>query len=86
MDKLKYDAYPAIFTYEDSRRIAVVFPDFDAATSGTTDKDALLSAQELLNCVLCGLEADGCPIPVPTPASDLQLQRNERVVLVKLHN
>ena len=40
--------YPAVFTYEESQEIAVVFPDLDAATSGENDGDALFSARELL--------------------------------------
>src|SRR5699024_8531010 len=59
--------YPAVFTYEPGQEIAVVFPDLDAATSGVDDNDALLSARELLGCVMFGLEEDGEEIPVPTP-------------------
>ena len=44
--------YPAVFTYEPDQEIAVVFPDLDCATSGVNDDDALLSARELLGCVL----------------------------------
>ena len=35
--------YPAIFTYEENQEIAITFPDFDVATSGENDDDALLS-------------------------------------------
>ena len=51
--------YPAVFTYEEEQEIAVVFPDLDVATSGENDDDALLSARELLGCVMFGLEEDG---------------------------
>ena len=51
--------YPAVFSYAPDQEIAVTFPDLDVATSGTDDTDALLSARELLGCVLCGLEEDG---------------------------
>ena len=51
--------YPAVFSYAPDQEIAVTFPDLDVATSGTDDIDALLSARELLGCVLCGLEEDG---------------------------
>ena len=44
--------YPAVFTYEEGQEIAVTFPDLDAATSGVDQNDALLSARELLGCVL----------------------------------
>ena len=57
--------YPAVFTYETGQEIAVVFPDLKCATSGINDDDALLSARELLGCVLNGLEEDGEEIPSP---------------------
>ena len=44
--------YPAIFTYESGQKISVDFPDLKCATSGTDADDALLSALELLGCVL----------------------------------
>lgn len=77
--------YPAVFTYEEGEEIAVVFPDLDAATSGINDDDALLSARELLGCVMFGLEEDGEDIPVPTALSAITLEPNERVVLVDVY-
>lgn len=74
--------YPAVFTYEAGQEIAVVFPDFDAATSGEDDVDALLSARELLGCVICGMEEDGEDLPPPTPLDKVSLSEGERVVLV----
>lgn len=84
MSKTKKDRYfyPAVFTYEDGKEIAVVYPDLDVATSGTDDHDALLSARELLGIVMFGLEEDGEPIPEPTPLSKVRLEANERAVLV----
>ena len=55
--------YPAIFIYEPGKEIAIDFHDLKCATSGTNDDDALLSARELLGCVLNGLEEDGEEIP-----------------------
>lgn len=77
--------YPAVFTYEDGEEIAVVFPDLDVATSGENDDDALLSARELLGCVMFGLEEDGEEIPAPTPLSEVKLDSNERAVLVDVY-
>lgn len=77
--------YPAVFTYEEGREIAVEFPDLNCATSGENDDDALLSARELLGCVLFGLEEDGEPIPAPTPLADIRVQDNERSVLVDVY-
>ncbi len=77
--------YPAIFTYEPNQEIAVVFPDLDCATSGETEDDALLSARELLGCVLCGLEEDGETIPQPTPLRNVNVAPNERAVLIDVY-
>ena len=63
--------YPAVFSYAPDQEIAVTFPDLDVATSGTDDIDALLSARELLGCVLCGLEEDGEDMPAPPPQADV---------------
>lgn len=85
MKKTERYVFPAVFTYEPDREIAVVFPDLDAATSGTDDNDALLSARELLGCVLYGMEEDGEEIPAPTPLSRVETADNERAVLVDVY-
>ena len=77
--------YPAVFTYEPGQEIAVVFPDLDVATSGTDEDDALLSARELLGITMQGLEEDGEEIPTPTPLPNVEVQENERVVLVDVY-
>lgn len=74
--------YPAIFTYEKGQEIAVTFPDLDAATSGTDDDDAFLSARECLGITLYGMEEDDIPAPAPSPLSSIHVKENERVVLV----
>ncbi len=74
--------YPAVFTYEEGREIAVVFPDLDAATSGIDDQDALLSARELLGCVMFGLEEDGEEIPKPSALNSIVADAGQRVILV----
>lgn len=74
--------YPAVFTFEPGREIAVVFPDLDCATSGENEDDALLSARECLGCVLHGLEEDGEDIPAPTPLTQIKTKENERAVLI----
>ena len=85
MKKTERYVFPAVFTYEPGQEIAVVFPDLDAATSGTDDNDALLSARELLGCVLYGMEEDGEDIPAPTPLSRVETADNERAVLVDVY-
>ena len=85
MKKVERYFYPAVFTYEQGQEIAVFFPDLGCATSGTNEDDALLSARELLGCVLNGLEEDGENIPAPTPLPLVKLEENERVVLVDVY-
>ena len=77
--------YPAVFIYEPGQEIAVDFPDLGAATSGTDEDDALLSARELLGIVLYGMEEDGETIPEPTSLADIKLKDNERAVLVDVY-
>ena len=83
--KVERHFYPAVFTYEEGQEIAVTFPDLDAATSGENDDDALLSARELLGCVMFGRETDGEAIPEPTPLNAVALEANERAVLVDVY-
>ena len=85
MKKVERYVYPAVFTYEPGQEIAVDFPDLKCATSGTNDDDALLSARELLGCVLFGLEEDGEEIPVPTPLAEVETQPNESAVLIDVY-
>lgn len=77
--------YPAVFTYEEGQEIAIEFPDLDVATSGENEQDALLSARELLGCVIFGLEEDGEELPTPTALSDITLESNERAVLIDVY-
>ena len=85
MKKVERYFYPAVFTYEPGQEIAVDFPDLKCATSGINDDDALLSARELLGCVLYGLEEDKEEIPAPTPLAQVEIQPNERAVLVDVY-
>lgn len=85
MKKTERYIYPAVFTYEAGQEIAVVFPDLDVATSGVDDNDALLSARELLGCVLYGMEEDNEEIPVPTQLSDIVTAENERAMLIDVY-
>lgn len=85
MKKVERYFYPAVFTYDPGQEIAVEFPDLKCATSGVNDDDALLSARELLGCVLFGLEEDGEEIPAPTPLADVKMDDNERAVLVDVY-
>ena len=77
--------YPAIFSYNDGEEIAVIFPDLDVATSGMDEDDALLSARELLGCVIFGLEEDEENIPEPSKLSDIKTEDNEKTVLIDVY-
>ncbi|MBQ8798180.1 MAG: type II toxin-antitoxin system HicB family antitoxin [Lachnospiraceae bacterium] len=85
MKKTERYCFPAVFSYEEGQEISVFFPDLDVATSGVNDDDALLSARELLGCVLYGLEEDGEEIPMPTSLADVQVEMNERSVLIDVY-
>ena len=85
MKKAERYFYPAVFTYEPGQEIAIDFPDLGCATSGVNDDDALLSARELLGCVLYGMEEDGEEIPDPTPLSDVETRAYEYTVLVDVY-
>ncbi len=74
--------YPAIFSQKKGEEISVIFPDLDCATSGVDDEDALLSARDLLGCVLFGLEEDCEEIPEPTKLIDLKFKKDEKALLV----
>ena len=82
-----YDRYffPAVFTYEDGKEIAVEFPDLDVATCGKDDAYALLSARELLGLTLFGLEEDGEDIPTPSKFPALSLAPNQRAALIDVY-
>lgn len=82
MKEIERYFYPAIFIYEPEQEIAVTFPDLGCATSGVNDEDALLSARELLGCVMYGMEEDKEEIPTPTPLADIKLKDNEKAVLI----
>ena len=57
----------------------------DVDTRGVNEDDALLSARELLGCVLFGLEEDNEEIPDPTPLTKVNTQSNERAVLIDVY-
>ncbi len=85
MKKPERYSYPAIFTYEPGKEIAVFFPDLDVATSGINDDDALISARELLGLVLYGRELDGERIPPPSALAQVQAEKNERTTLIDVY-
>ena len=57
----------------------------NVATSGVDEADALLSARELLGCVLYGYEEDGEEIPTPSHISKLTLEPGEHSALIDVY-
>lgn len=84
MDLMDDFTYPAVFSYEQGQEIAVAFPDLDVATSGSSQDDAEQSARELLECVLIGLIEDSEKLPPATPMQEIQVQDNEKVVMISI--
>lgn len=77
--------YPAIFTYEEGEEIAVTFPDLQGcATSGADDKEAYDMARDALGGFMWCLEDDGDDIPKATPLAEVEVEENERAVLVEV--
>lgn len=85
MKKPERYIYPAIFTYEENKEIAIYFPDLDVATSGTDDADALTSARELLGCVMYGLEEDKEEIPAPSKLNSIYITPEQKAVLIDVY-
>jgi len=83
MEKNTY-IYPAIFTYEDGYDIAVTFPDIELATQGEDEYEALEMAKDALGGRLYCMERDGDAIPLPTSLKDVELEKNEKVILVEV--
>lgn len=77
--------YPAVFTYEPDCEIAVTFPDLGVATSGVDEQDALMSARDLLGIAIFGMEQDGEELPEPTHVNAVDVDDNERAVLVDVY-
>ena len=81
--KEKRYIYPAVLTYYGvDKEISVVFPDFDVATSGTDEADALYSARECLGITIAGYEEDGIELPKASTLENISAKKNERVLLV----
>lgn len=74
--------YPAVFIYEDGQ-ISVVWPDLPGCvTCGDDEAEALKNAREAMGGHLWCMEQDGDPIPEATPLDQVELEANERAVLI----
>ena len=81
--KEKRYIYPAVLSYHgEGKEIAVVFPDFDVATSGADDADALYSARECIGSRIALMEDLGEELPVASHLEQIKTNENERAILV----
>ena len=84
--KKDYVMYPAIMAKDkNENEYSIFFPDLDVASSGLDEKDAILSARELLGTVIFGLEEDGEKIPKPSDISDIKVKKDEFVTLIDVY-
>ena len=75
--------FPCVFIYKDDG-ISIIFPDLDGCVSfGENEQRAFYNAKEALTLHLYGMEQDNDPIPSPTLAKDIELEENEKTVLVE---
>jgi len=75
--------YPAIFTYYDTG-IAVTFPDIELATQGDDEIEALAMAKDALGGRLWCMEKDDDFIPEPSLLKNVELEENQKAVLVEV--
>lgn len=83
IDNMKY-AYPAILTYDkDENCYYVNFPDIEGCfTDGKTLPEAIEMGEDALALMLCQIEDDNAPIPVPTDIKAIKAAPDETVSLI----
>lgn len=80
---MKY-AYPAIFHPESEGGYSVFFPDIDGCfTQGDTELEAIDMAEDALNVMLWDMEERGEAIPKPSVRTDIHLDGDDFMMLVK---
>lgn len=81
--KDKY-VYPALFSYDEDG-ISIEFPDLPGCFScADTDEEALYMAEDVLGLWMVELEEDNEEIPVPTNLKDIEVEDNQKTVLVSV--
>ena len=79
-----YYVYPAIFEYNEDG-ISISFPDLDGClTCASTDEEGLYMAKDALGLYLVTLEETG-NIPNPTCLRDIEIKKNQKVVLIEIN-
>lgn len=83
---MKKDMYifPCVFIYEDNG-VSIYFPDLDGCVShGENETAAFINAREALSLHLYGMEQDCEDIPPPSSLKEIQLDENEKALLVEV--
>lgn len=76
--------YPAIFDYADDG-ISIEFPDLPGCLScADTDEEALYMAKDVLGLWMDYMEKDNEDIPEPTSLLDIELEDNQKSVLIEV--
>ena len=77
--------YPAVFSYDEDG-ISVTYPDLPGCfTCAETTEDALYMAQDALKLHLYGMEEEQEELPQPSDLTNLDANKNEKVVLVEAY-
>lgn len=84
MKRSDYYCYPAIVTFYEDGGTETYFPDLDVYTCNDDDSNLIGYAKELLTLTMNGLEEDGEEIPNPTPLNKLEVNENEKSILVEV--
>ena len=83
--KKDYYIYPAIFSY-DNDGISISFPNLPGCIScASNDEEALYMAKDALGLYMVCLEEDGDVLPKPSKLNEIDLNVNERAVLVEVN-
>jgi predicted RNase H-like HicB family nuclease len=85
MNKPDKYSYPAFIGFDEpAGRYYILFPDLPGCTTtGDTEKDALLNAQEAMSLHLFGMEDEGDAVPSPSSIMELKGGKGETVVLIE---
>ena len=79
-----YYAFPAIFNYADDG-ITITFPDLPGCISeADSDEEAIKNAEDALASRIYADEDDKTPIPIPSNLIQLNVEPNQRVMLVSV--
>lgn len=83
--KKDYYMYPSVFSYDEDG-ISISFPDLAGCIScASNDEEALYMAKDALGLYLVCAEEDNEILPEPSKLNEIQLNKNERAILVEVN-